>query len=156
MSYTLLCTECGNEFVSSFQRAKYCSAECSRKAENRRAREKRKLKSIIEKQCAYCGKAFYTYSDHIRYCNKSCSAQGRKMEGAVRERQYETANIRITKPLDGVYPQMMPEVGSVHKAEKSEITRWLKHQVYIIRSIGRHGLLVRADECEEVDEDVIE
>ena len=135
---------------------KYCSKECAKKVDNRKAREKMKQNSTIEKQCAHCGKTFFTYADHIRFCNKSCSARARATQYGgnveIKRRDCETVNIRITKPLDGVFPEMMPEVGSVHKAEKVEITRWLKRQVYIIRSIGRHGLLVRGDECEEVIE----
>ena len=156
MSITVKCAECGKEFEAWRRTMKYCSKECAQKADNRKAIEARKRKSTIEKQCAYCGKTFFTHSDHIRFCNKSCSALGRKTNNGAHERQCETVNIRIIKQLDGVYPQMMPEVGSVHKADKAEITRWLKHQVYIIRNIGRHGLLVRHDECEEVNEDVIE
>lgn len=63
----------------------------------------------------------------------------------------EIVEIRITKPLD-VFDHLRPEVGSVHKAEKMAISKFVPTQLYIIRSIGKYGLIVRQDECEEVDE----
>lgn len=63
----------------------------------------------------------------------------------------EIVEIRITKPLD-VFDHLRPEVGSVHKAEKMLISKFAPTQLYIIRSIGKYGLIVRQDECEEVDE----
>lgn len=155
MNYALICAECGKVFVSSRQRQKYCSADCCRKVENRRAIEARKLKSTIEKRCAYCGKIFYTYSDHIRFCNKSCSAQGRKANNVPHERQFETVKIKITQHLP-VFPRMIPRVGAVYKAQKVFNAQYVNQTIYIIPDIGKYGLIVRESECEEVAEDVSE
>ena len=108
--------------------------------------------STIEKKCAYCGKTFFTYSDKIRYCNKSCSAHGRKTQYGrpSKERESEIVRIRITRPLECVYPEMQPKVGGVYSAEKNDSGEFKKF--YVIRGIGKYGVVVRNDECEELNE----
>ena len=156
MSYIKTCAVCGTQFESVGKRAKYCSKQCCRKVENRQEIERRKRISTIQKKCEYCGKNFFTYSDKIRFCNKTCAANGRKIAKVADERQYETVRIKIISPLYGVYADLMPKIGSVHMAEKTPITKWSKRPAYISRSIGKHGLLVRQDECIELhEEDVV-
>ena len=63
----------------------------------------------------------------------------------------EIVSIRITKPLD-VFDHMSPKVGAVYAAEKVNNGQYVKQKIYIIRSIGKLCLIVRQDECEEVNE----
>ena len=111
------------------------------------------------KICEFCGKPFQTDKRYKKLCSKECGCEVRK-RGAQKRREKlakdsnETTGIveiRIIKPLD-VFGDMCPEVGSVHKAEKMAISKFAPTQLYIIRSIGKYGLIVRQDECEEVNE----
>jgi len=59
-----ICGECGSEFEPKTSRSKYCSKACSKKAANRRHKDKRrhgdKRQKLIKKNgliCAKCGKS---------------------------------------------------------------------------------------------------
>ena len=154
MIFTKVCVECGMAFEAGMHHAKYCP-KCRTDARRRVDRERKKCNRTIEKTCEYCGKKFMTYSDKIRFCDKSCSALARpvKYGRPCKEREYEDVRVRILKPIDCVFAEMQPKVGGVYSAEKMDCGKFT--QFYIIRSIGKYGLIVRGDECEEVsDKDV--
>lgn len=48
-----------------------------------------------------------------------------------------------------VFDSMRPEIGTVHTAEKIQ-SNYATMQNYIIPGIGKYGLLIRENECEEV------
>lgn len=148
MTYNKICPICGKEFKTDYHKVKYCSRECRLEVDRRKGREKKNQKCTIEKTCAHCGKKFLTYSDKIRFCNKSCSALARPVQYGRPpvEKPKEMVSIMITRHLEGVYEKMQPVVGAVYVAEKPES----KYQTYIIRSIGKYGLLVRGNECVQV------
>jgi len=45
---------------------------------------------------------------------------------------------------------MQPKVGGVYSAEKNDSGEFKKF--YVIRGIGKYGVVVRNDECEELNE----
>ena len=72
------CLICGKKFVSSYGWQKYCSDECSRKAELIRSREYQRQKRIANpkpkpgKICAVCGKKFLPNNNSQKFCSANC------------------------------------------------------------------------------------
>ena len=145
MSIEKPCVWCGTVFEAVDNRTKFCSDECRRLRVNKKNREYMRKRAMVEKQCAYCGKNFSTKEEIIRFCSKSCAALNRTEKQTDRP----MVKIKITKPID-VFPWMHPEVGNVYEAEKAETSKFLPAPLYIIASIGKHGLIIRAAECVEV------
>ena len=68
-----ICANCGDEFIPTNGRQKYCSPECNRMAKNI------KLKQIqLHKICVVCGKEFVTHSYDAKTCSPECSSVLRK------------------------------------------------------------------------------
>ena len=111
------------------------------------------VQCMYSKICTHCGKPFVTEKEWIKLCSHECYCEIRKR--CAQEREYnkkkitqpETVTIKISEPLD-VFDDMRPEVGSVHTAEKVQNG---EQYLYIIRGIGKYGLIVRANECVEVN-----
>lgn len=117
---------------------------------------------IYDKICTHCGKPFQSDKHYKKLCSKKCFCEVRKIGAQKRydkmrqnsNDEREIVSIRITQPLD-VYEHMCPKVGAVYTAEKVNNGQYVKQKIYIIRSIGKLGLVVRECECEEVsDKDV--
>jgi hypothetical protein len=95
-SFTEKCLVCGNEFQTtaykqSIGKGKYCSKECSQKAQTGTHKPKPITKQIPTK-CLTCGKEFMTtqyYLDHGRdkYCSKTCGDIGKKSNPNLKRKQ---------------------------------------------------------------------
>lgn len=116
---------------------------------------------IYDKICEVCGKPFQSDKHYKRLCSKECFCEvRRRCAEQQRGKSYnnidrvpaDIVDIRIIKPI-AVFEHLRPPVGSVHKAEKVAMSKYTTIQTYIIRDIGKHGLLVRSDECVEVGGD---
>ena len=144
MSYLKKCAFCETEFESSNIGAVYCSDECKRKRKNIKQKEYALSHKTIEKTCKCCGKNFLTNCNAAKFCSRSCAGSMRKSNN-----EKEKCRIRIIKSIP-VFAEFIPKIGSVYEAEKADVGRG--QRIYIIRSIGKHGICVRQDECEEVIE----
>ena len=125
-----ICKQCGIEFeILAKSRSQYCSDSC-RGAQNRDR----------------CLRHYY-----------NVIKPGLVKSGAIKpppEKVY--VKIKIKEPLV-VYDEFTPEVGGVYVAEKKHNAQYEDQTIYIITGIGKYGLIVRGDECEELhEEDVIE
>lgn len=67
--YKKKCLVCGKEFVTTNNRQKYCSKECSYVP---------LTKAPIQKICKVCGKSFATKKESRKYCSVQCSNESRK------------------------------------------------------------------------------
>lgn len=159
MSCTIKCIECGKQFEAQRTSAKYCSKRCKQNVKNRQNVETQKRNANIPKVCEHCCEPFMAYYAKLRFCSRQCAARARVFQyGNPVEpikRQGEAVNIKITEHIP-VFAHMRPKFGGVYEAIKVKDMNRSNNHNYLIQSIGRHGLLVKSNECEEVEEDVIE
>lgn len=143
------CRICGKQIPKD--RITWCSDACKYQDLDQR-REKLGLESL-QKICPVCGKKFRADNSKRVYCGVQCSGTSRVDHTGkpCRSRLCEQVRIRITKYLEGVYPELQPRVGHVYEAEKHTSKQFdFNKTTYIIRSIGPIGLIVRQNEAVEV------
>lgn len=76
----MICKHCGEEFISAKIVQKYCSLECRRKA------NKKKAMGVREFTCLWCGLKFM--SDRARkYCCDSCRDKANEKRCQARRRE---------------------------------------------------------------------
>ena len=154
MSCKIKCIECGKEFEAQRTNAKYCSKRCKQNVKNRQNHETREKKANIQKVCEHCGEPFMAYQEKLRFCCRKCAARARAFQyGNPVEpikRHGETVKIKVTEVIP-VFDDMRPTIGAVYEAIKVKDMNVAKSYNYLITSIGKHGLLVKADECVEVE-----
>ena len=155
MSRIVECVVCGKTFTARDCRQKCCSRDCRLAVRRENDKKYREKAATIEKTCEYCGKKFFAHTEEQRFCDKSCAARHRYPEssGSFTKPKKEAANIvkiRIKRPLNEVFDELQPVVGAVYEAEKPTKTGKGSNQIYIIRGVGKYGLIVRCNECEEI------
>lgn len=70
-----ICLKCGNEYISTAGRQKYC-AECRKKYKYIRSGGK-----IFKRHCDFCNKYYEGYRE--KYCSRSCSAKDLQKKGKI-------------------------------------------------------------------------
>lgn len=71
-----ICKICGEAFIPKHHAQKYCSPECSKKAERQSAKKykrKRKIKEV--RICPVCGKEISSTLEYYKYCSLDCYKQ---------------------------------------------------------------------------------
>lgn len=124
--------------------------------------------------CKWCGKEFFVDGkSRSGYCSDWCRSEhdrkrclnhyykvikpGLVKKGEIKPPKDKVfVKIKITKQVP-VFAWLSPKVGAVYTAQKVNDGQYAEKTSYIIRDIGKHGLLIRRDECEELsEEDVVE
>ena len=114
---------------------------------------------MYERICKHCGKPFLSYTRNKVLCSEKCNSEIRRRCAQQRIYKAKVAStgkapekimvkIKITEPID-VFDSMRPGIGTMHTAEKIQ-SNYATMQNYIIPGIGKYGLLIRENECEEV------
>ena len=81
-----ICPVCGNSFSPVNARAKYCSSECRRRAEQLREEEQ---KAKVQRICEWCGQSFHPRTNTQKYCDAvhyaNCVICGKQFEIDLRK-----------------------------------------------------------------------
>jgi hypothetical protein len=68
---TLICTECGNEFIGKIKdKRKFCSQSCGAKHNNKKYPKRANINKL--KNCLHCGVKLN--SNQIKFCSRECSS----------------------------------------------------------------------------------
>ena len=120
-TYKRICKQCGKEFeVDGKSRSMYCSSYC--RGEQNKERCLRHYYNVVK--------------------------PGLVKKGAIKPPPEKViVKIKIKEPPD-VFDCLMPKVGAIYTAEKVEVSR--DQTIYIIREIGKYGLVIRKNECVEI------
>jgi hypothetical protein len=96
LGYKVNCMICGKEFYTtsykqSIGKGKYCSPECSQKAQTGTHKHKPITKQIATK-CLQCGKEFPTTQDRLddgrgKYCSKDCLHEALKTMPSMKKKE---------------------------------------------------------------------
>lgn len=141
------CEYCGKEYLAQNGGQRYCGISCAAAA--REERNRRRRESPVDKVCPICGKEFRATLHQI-YCSRACAGKGAKHRDntPVGEREKKLVHIRITKEIP-VFPALRPPVGGVYEAEEKTGDR-NGERFYVVRGIGKYGIIVRQDECVQI------
>lgn len=144
------CAYCGAEYQARNRNQRFCCTRCASKAYA--AKEREKLPKREAPLCPICGKAVPARGNQ-KFCSRACANAAARMEKhdltPMGQRGKDLVRIRITRQIP-VLPELRPPVGSVYEAERAVIKRGSGGLFYVIREIGRLGLVVREHECVEV------
>lgn len=144
------CEYCGTEYPAKNRSQRFCSLSCA--AKGKAARERENLPKREAPPCPICGKAVPARGNQ-KFCSRACANAAARMEKhdltPMGQRGKDLVRIRITRQIP-VLPELRPPVGSVYEAERAVIKRGSGGLFYVIREIGRLGLVVREHECVEV------
>lgn len=99
------CENCGKEFLADSSLQKFCSKECSRTANNRKAYEKYKakpkpikvkkakpikiipvkFKKLYKSNCHVCNNLFYSERSSTKHCSRKCNKKHHRKTEATKE-----------------------------------------------------------------------
>lgn len=154
-----ICPVCGETFARRAPGQKYCGESCKKKAHYAEKKRKRLGEVVAQKPetetkeskiCPYCGKKFVPRRGQ-KFCSNYCGNHGRQKNAVpIGRRGSVFRDIRITGEIP-VFPELRPPIGAVYRAEV--VQRGKDTNFYIIRKIGKYGLIVRGEECMEVAAD---
>lgn len=144
------CEYCRIVYTAKNRNQRFCCASCASKAQA--AEKGKKLPKRETTMCPVCGKTV-TSRTNQKFCSRACANAAARMEKhdltPMGQRGKDLVQIRITRQIP-VLPELRPPVGSVYEAERAVIKRGSGGLFYVIREIGRLGLVVREHECVEV------
>lgn len=108
----------------------------------------KRMKGLIY-TCPYCGKQYAPYCRAQKYCSRSCSAKGTdRTASRYVDRRKELCYIKIIAQIP-IFEQLRPAVGEIYEAER--ICPPTSTKFYHIQNIGKYGVIVRNDECVEME-----
>lgn len=146
------CPQCGKVFVANSPCRRYCTDDCCDEA--RKIRAAARYKNIALKVCEHCGRRYKPTHKEQKYCSRACG--GREYNKNYQKRKVEPmreCRVLITREVE-VDPEMRPVVGKNYRAFRPAFkSAQLQAGFYIIPEIGKYGLIVRDNECREVNED---
>lgn len=132
------CKCCGKEFTPLYSQSKHCSIYCKNKYASDRAKE-RMAETLKEAEvCIICGRHFIRKHPGQKICSEKC-----------RQEANAEVTIRITKPGNGLLPEMQPQVGKTYRARR--IPRIGDGGVmYIVPGFGKYGVILKEEEAETI------
>lgn len=102
--------------------------------------------------CQWCRKPYKPSNKGQKFCCRQCAVKGRKQDPTpITDRPKQIVSILITKQIP-VYEHLRPKVGHIYSAVAAVPPS--SQKFYLIPDIGDKGLIVRSDECVEVQEGV--
>jgi len=107
-----------------------------------------------KKKCPVCGREYKPRVKTQRYCSRECTyASQRKENSEIRVKREKPARsetlvkIKILKKIP-LYPELIPQYGCVYEAKRC--TGVNVDPFYVIPNLGGKKIVVRRDECVEV------
>lgn len=125
----MICQGCKKEFDIRYDHQKYCSRNCAKREEKRRAAER--LYGVFDKcgRCERCGVEFEKQTRNQKYCSVSCKELDRKENPELKQRHAEN-----TRRWREAHPECVAK-----DRERLNNTRWKYRRPAVVHICSNCG-----------------